>query len=155
MFSANKLLNQQRLVCFKHLAQSSCGLQAGTVTVKNSCSRNLHRLLSSISFISSLLHNLGSSSSCTLHTAASNAYNGSMAQIHNFFVRTAVKTSMYTLPTRQGFLDSIGETGWCPEIFLIFHVHLCLRMWLLLSLVHLHMTCLPLSHTASEQISKY
>lgn len=94
-----------------HLGLSLVLLQAGTVTVKNSCSRNLHRLLSSISFISSLLQNLESSSSCTLHTAASNAYNGSMAQIHNFFVRTAVKTSMYTLPTRQGFLESIGETG--------------------------------------------
>ena len=81
------------------------------MTVKNSCSRNLHRLLSSVSFISSLLQNLESSSSCTLHTAAANAYNGTMAQIHTFFVRTAVKTSMYTLPTRQGFLESIGETG--------------------------------------------
>lgn len=38
-----------------------------------------------------------------------------MAQIHNFFVRAAVKTSMYTLPTRQGFLESIGETGEPPD----------------------------------------
>ena len=86
-------------------------LQAGTVTTKNSCSRNLHRLLSSVSFISELLRNLSADSACTLHTAAASAYNGTMSPIHNFFVRTAVKTSMYTLPTRAGFLESIGETG--------------------------------------------
>ena len=28
-------------------------------------------------------------------------------------VRTAVKASFYTLPTRAGFLESIGETGVC------------------------------------------
>ena len=86
-------------------------VQAGTVTVKNSCSRNLHRLLSSISFISQLLQNLAADNACTLHTAAANAYGNTMASVHNFFVRTAVKTSMYTLPTRAGFLQSIGETG--------------------------------------------
>lgn len=84
--------------------------KAGTVTTKNSCSRNLHRLLSSVSFIQSLLQNLTASKACTLHTAAANAYNGTMSPIHNFFVRAAVKTSMYTLPTREGFLSSIGET---------------------------------------------
>lgn len=84
--------------------------KAGTVTTKNSCSRNLHRLLSSISFISSLLQNMAADNACTLHTAAANAYNGTMAPIHNFFVRTAIKGSMYTLPTRAGFLQSIGET---------------------------------------------
>lgn len=84
--------------------------KAGTVTTKNSCSRNLHRLLSSISFISELLRNMSADSACTLHTAAANAYNGTMSPIHNFFVRTAVKTSMYTLPTRAGFLESIGES---------------------------------------------
>ncbi len=88
-------------------------LQAGTVTTKNSCSRNLHRLLSSISFISSLLQNLAADKACTLHTATANAYSGTMAPMHNFFVRTAVKGGMYTLPTRAGFLQSIGETGDC------------------------------------------
>ena len=31
-------------------------------------------------------------------------------------VRTAVKASFYTLPTRQGFLESIGETGVCSRL---------------------------------------
>ncbi len=88
-------------------------LQAGTVTTKNSCSRNLHRLLSSISFISSLLQNLATDKACTLHTATASAYSSTMAPMHNFFVRTAVKGGMYTLPTRAGFLQSIGETGDC------------------------------------------
>ena len=88
-------------------------LQAGTVTTKNSCSRNLHRLLSSISFISSLLQNLAADKACTLHTATASAYSSTMAPMHNFFVRTAVKGGMYTLPTRAGFLQSIGETGDC------------------------------------------
>ena len=57
---------------------------------------------------------MSADSACTLHTAAANAYNGTMSPIHNFFVRTAVKTSMYTLPTRAGFLESIGETGMTP-----------------------------------------
>ncbi|KAL0030221.1 hypothetical protein WJX77_003427 [Trebouxia sp. C0004] len=84
--------------------------KAGTVTTKNSCSRNLHRLLSSVSFISSLLQNLAADKACTLHTATASAYSGTMAPMHNFFVRTAVKGGMYTLPTRAGFLQSIGET---------------------------------------------
>ena len=33
-----------------------------------------------------------------------------MANIHTFVVRTAVKAGMYTLPTREHFLKSIGET---------------------------------------------
>lgn len=33
-----------------------------------------------------------------------------MANIHTFVVRTAVKAGMYTLPTRENFLKSIGET---------------------------------------------
>lgn len=84
--------------------------KAGTVTVKGSPSRNLHRLLASISFIAMLLQNLGADPKCTLHKAAANAYSGSMAHMHNFVVRTAVKASMYTLPTREYFLSSIGET---------------------------------------------
>lgn len=32
-----------------------------------------------------------------------------MANIHTFVVRTAVKAGMYTLPAREHFLKSIGE----------------------------------------------
>jgi Glycolipid transfer protein (GLTP) len=34
-----------------------------------------------------------------------------MAGIHTFVVRTAVKAGMYTLPTRENFLKSLGEAG--------------------------------------------
>lgn len=34
-----------------------------------------------------------------------------MAHIHTFVVRTAVKAGMYTLPTRDNFLKSLGEAG--------------------------------------------
>ena len=37
-----------------------------------------------------------------------------MANIHTFVVRTAVKAGMYTLPTRDTFLNNIGESGRCP-----------------------------------------
>eukprot|EP00891_Asterochloris_glomerata_P009636 jgi/Astpho2/9636/e_gw1.00146.147.1_t len=84
--------------------------KAGTVTVKNSPSRNLHRLLSSVSFIAALLQNLAADPKTSLHTAAASAYNNTMSPMHNFMVRTAVKASFYTLPTRAGFLESIGET---------------------------------------------
>ena len=43
--------------------------------------------------------------------AASEAYDASLAPVHTYFVRTAVKASLYLLPDRATFLQSIGETG--------------------------------------------
>jgi Glycolipid transfer protein (GLTP) len=34
-----------------------------------------------------------------------------MSHIHTFVVRTAVKAGMYTLPSRETFLKSLGEGG--------------------------------------------
>lgn len=34
-----------------------------------------------------------------------------MAHIHTFIVRTAVKGGMYTLPSRDTFLQGLGEGG--------------------------------------------
>lgn len=34
-----------------------------------------------------------------------------MAHIHTFVVRTAVKAGMYTLPSRDTFLQGLGESG--------------------------------------------
>lgn len=47
---------------------------------------------------------------CVLQ-AASEAYDVTLAPVHTYFVRMAVKTSMYLLPDRATFLSSIGETG--------------------------------------------
>ena len=66
----------------------NAALQAGTVTVKNSPSRNLHRLLSSVSFIAALLQNLAADPKTSLHTAAASAYNNTMSPMHNFMVTT-------------------------------------------------------------------
>ena len=43
--------------------------------------------------------------------AASDAYEATLAPVHTYFVRMAVKTSMYLLPDRATFIASIGETG--------------------------------------------
>lgn len=43
--------------------------------------------------------------------AASDAYDSTLAPIHTYFVRMAIKTSMYLLPDRATFIASIGETG--------------------------------------------
>ena len=58
------------------------------MTVKNSPSRNLHRLLSSVSFIAALLQNLAADPKTSLHTAAASAYNNTMSPMHNFMVKT-------------------------------------------------------------------
>lgn len=70
----------------------NAALQAGTVTVKNSPSRNLHRLLSSVSFIAALLQNLAADPKTSLHTAAASAYNNTMSPMHNFMVSTLLGT---------------------------------------------------------------
>lgn len=46
--------------------------------------------------------------------AASEAYDATLAPVHTYFVRTAVKASLYLLPDRATFLHSIGETGQRP-----------------------------------------
>lgn len=95
------MTSQQFLAC----------LQAGKLTTKNSCARNLFRLLSGVSFISMLLQNLASDRNKPLRQAAGEAYDATLASAHGFMVRTAVKGSMYMLPTRETFLASIHETG--------------------------------------------
>ena len=50
-------------------------VQAKVAEVKGSCARNLHRILTSISFISEILKNLASDATMTLHAAAADAYD--------------------------------------------------------------------------------
>jgi hypothetical protein len=88
-------------------------IKAKTVTVKNSTARNLHRLVSAVDFIKVLMANLAKDPKMTLHNACYDAYNKTMAHIHTFVVRTAVKAGMYTLPARDTFLQGLGESG--PE----------------------------------------
>lgn len=87
----------------------------GTLTVKNSPARNLHRLVSAVDFIRVLLEDLSAEPPVTLHTACSSAYQKTLAGIHTFVVRTAVYAGMYTLPSRANFLASIGESDVGPH----------------------------------------
>ena len=48
---------------------------------------------------------------CTCAQAASEAYDATLAPIHTYLVRMAIKTSIYLLPDRATFIASIGETG--------------------------------------------
>mmetsp|Transcript_11756 Transcript_11756/g.35265 ORF Transcript_11756/g.35265 Transcript_11756/m.35265 type:complete len:215 (-) Transcript_11756:489-1133(-) len=84
-------------------------VQEKSVTTKGSTARNLHRLVSAVDFIKILMANLAKDPKMTLHNACYDAYNRTMANIHTFVVRTAVKAGMYTLPAREHFLKSIGE----------------------------------------------
>lgn len=48
---------------------------------------------------------------CTVTGTQTDGNCRTMAGIHTFVVRTAVKAGMYTLPTREVFLKSLGEAG--------------------------------------------
>lgn len=57
--------------------------------------------------------------------AASDAYDATLAPVHTYFVRMAVKTSMYLLPDRATFIASIGETGTSHSCCFGHHYRLC------------------------------
>eukprot|EP00955_Chlamydomonas_euryale_P062409 358374-Chlamydomonas_euryale.AAC.9 len=103
-------------------------IQAGMVTTKNSCGRNLHRLTAVIKFLRLFLTQLLDSPNNTLKVtagcppvacrdeasaapldAAKKAYSDSLAPIHTFVVRNTVWAGLYMLPTRAAFLESIQE----------------------------------------------
>jgi hypothetical protein len=117
--------------------------KAGTLAVKNSAARNLHRLTTVIMFMRKLLEKLLLDQACSLKVggldacmawrwlegahphgatpsplslplssqdATSHAYEHSLAPIHPYVVRTAVWAGMYVLPTREAFMQSLGES---------------------------------------------
>jgi subtilase family serine protease len=86
---------------------SSC-LQDGTITIKNSPGRNLHRLLNTLAFISQIFKGLAANKS--LKDAVSDAYDETLGKLHAWVVRTGIKAGMIGLPSREHFLKSIGET---------------------------------------------
>jgi hypothetical protein len=83
-------------------------VQDGSITVKNSPARNLHRLLGTLAFISAIFKGLEAGKS--LKDAVSDAYDQTLAKLHSWVVRTGVKTGMLGLPSREHFFQSIGET---------------------------------------------
>ena len=86
-------------------------VQANCVTKKNSCSRNLFRLCHGVLFISELLKYMYKDKAMPLRSACGQAYDNTLAAAHSWMVKNAIRTSMYMLPTREQFLNSIKETG--------------------------------------------
>jgi hypothetical protein len=86
-------------------------LQANTMTKRNSLARNLHRLRTVVHFIQRIMFLLASDNEVSLSAAVSKAYNETMGPYHSTLVRTTCQAGFMLLPTREAFLDSIGETG--------------------------------------------
>ncbi|KDD75016.1 hypothetical protein H632_c923p1 [Helicosporidium sp. ATCC 50920] len=84
------------------------GRKDGSIMIKGSPGRNLHRLMNSILFISHIFQNL--EKGMLLREAVSDAYDATLAQIHTWVVRAGIKAGMIALPTRENFLKSLGET---------------------------------------------
>ncbi|KXZ44720.1 hypothetical protein GPECTOR_63g46 [Gonium pectorale] len=85
-------------------------IRANRATNKGSCARNLHRLMLVITFVRLMLENLLNNPSMQLKDALWNAYQGSLHPIHTYMVRTAVWAGLVTMPSRETFMRSIGET---------------------------------------------
>ncbi|GIL77036.1 hypothetical protein Vretimale_3239 [Volvox reticuliferus] len=85
-------------------------IAANRATLKGSCARNLHRLMLVITFVRLMLSNLLENPSMQLKDALWNAYQGSLSPIHTYMVRTAVWAGLVTMPSRETFMRSIGET---------------------------------------------
>ncbi|GFR42075.1 hypothetical protein Agub_g2896 [Astrephomene gubernaculifera] len=85
-------------------------VKANKATVKGSCARNLHRLMLVITFVRLMLSNLLDNPTMQLKDALWAAYQGSLHPIHTYMVRTAVWAGLVTMPTRETFMRSIGET---------------------------------------------
>ena len=84
--------------------------QSGKAMVKNSCARNLHRLMLVVSFVRQMLQLLLDNPRMLLKDAFYKAYMGSLAPIHTYVLQTAVWAGLGLLPSRETFLKSIGET---------------------------------------------
>lgn len=87
----------------------AAGKADGTITVKNSPSRNLYRLMNAIAFIREIFIGLGAGKE--LKEAVSVAYDNTLGLLHAWVVRTGIKAGMLGLPSREHFLTSIGENG--------------------------------------------
>lgn len=81
------------------------------MTKKNSLARNLHRLRTVVHFIKQIMFLLAKDQQVSLSTAVSEAYSVTLAAYHGTIVRGTCQAGFLLLPTRETFLESIGETG--------------------------------------------
>jgi hypothetical protein len=87
------------------------GMQANTVTKKNSLARNVHRLRTVVQFIMHIMSLLAKDRTTSLSTAVSTAYSDTLGTYHSTVLRGTCQAGFLLLPTREAFLSSIGETG--------------------------------------------
>jgi Glycolipid transfer protein (GLTP) len=86
-------------------------VQKGSVTTKNSLSRNVHRLRTVIVFTEMIMAHLICSATTSLSGAVSAAYGETLAPYHSAIVRATCNAGFLLLPSRHAFLQSIGESG--------------------------------------------
>mmetsp|Transcript_19975 Transcript_19975/g.35938 ORF Transcript_19975/g.35938 Transcript_19975/m.35938 type:complete len:211 (+) Transcript_19975:130-762(+) len=84
--------------------------RTGNIVVKNSSGRNLHRLILVVSFIRKTFIYLLESPDTLLKSAVYKSYGETLGTIHTYPVRTAVWAGLFSLPYRETFINSIGET---------------------------------------------
>eukprot|EP00879_Flechtneria_rotunda_P008400 GHRR01008799.1.p1 GENE.GHRR01008799.1~~GHRR01008799.1.p1 ORF type:complete len:200 (+),score=45.70 GHRR01008799.1:650-1249(+) len=117
----------QGLLIMSHLLFGcSCGFATIVVMlqVKNSATRNLHRLAAAILFVKLLFERLlgrqcevpantntadGVVRGVTLREAASSAYEVALAPFHTTIIKGVVRAGLLTLPSKEDFIEAIGE----------------------------------------------
>lgn len=82
----------------------------GTHLKKHSPARNLHRLAITLEFMLHVFDKVCHDESMVFRSAVQQAYDVTLANIHVWAVRTAVKAGLYSLPSRESFFQQIGET---------------------------------------------
>mmetsp|Transcript_9791 Transcript_9791/g.31821 ORF Transcript_9791/g.31821 Transcript_9791/m.31821 type:complete len:195 (-) Transcript_9791:186-770(-) len=82
----------------------------GTVTVKNSHSRNLRGLRRGLHFMQLVIKLLCADPSKALSAAGSEAYAEALAPYHPWAVRMAVRAGVLALPGRAAFIADFGAT---------------------------------------------
>lgn len=79
-------------------------------TEGNGC-RTLLRLHRALLFIIKLFEDISNASNHdSMATVAHNAYSATLAQYHTWLIRKAVGVAVYTLPSRQSFLQKFGAS---------------------------------------------
>ena len=85
-------------------------LKEKRATAGNSNSRNLHRVTNAVKFIRILLESLLENSEQSLKSAATKAFQGSIEYYLAWAPKQAVKAGLYLLPSKEKFLEKIGES---------------------------------------------
>lgn len=86
------------------------GVETGTLRTKNGRPRNLQGLKNGCRFVHVLFCKMIDGPDLKLSRAALEAYRIALEPYHILPVKLAVKAGIYALPSRDAFLDRLGET---------------------------------------------